>query len=61
MLQLSQKTEALYKAVTFDLLAVLNMPKFQPMGKVGIDDESDYDNELDADFDDGSDGNKKLP
>jgi hypothetical protein len=46
------------------------MPKFQPMGKLGIDDESEYaaamddvppHNDLDADFDDGSDGNKKLP
>jgi hypothetical protein len=42
--------------------------KFQPMGKLGIDDESEYgpaiddeppDNDLDADFDDGSDDNKK--
>jgi hypothetical protein len=46
------------------------MLKFQLMGKFGVDDESDYasamddktpDNELDADFDDGSYGDKKLP
>jgi hypothetical protein len=43
------------------------MPKFQPMGKLDVDDESEYapainnetpDDDLDVDFDDGSDDDK---